>query len=133
MHQTKQSNTLSAHTKKCISYVHSSRITPRCRSCPLLYFSRAGGYLSPFCICLLACFVFWAGSLPSCLGNPGYPLSACAPSGPREYTKVSAIKPLKSMPLAVKLCCITHLYLYTLVFVCVTVCQFASNCLFLTL
>lgn len=52
-----------------------------------------GGYLSTFCICLLVCFLFRMGSVPACLGNPGYPLSASSRSdGPREYTKVSAFR-----------------------------------------
>lgn len=39
LHQTKQSNTLSAHAKKCISCVHSSRITAWRPASPPLHFS----------------------------------------------------------------------------------------------
>lgn len=98
-----------------LSHLDCVNVYPRKRP---VHFSRekieVGDYFSPSCICLLVCFLFRMGSVPACLGNPGYPLSACAASDdPRDYKGVcfQAI----SMPLAVNLCRITHLYLRTLV------------------
>lgn len=87
------------HSMNCISYIFTV-VELHLGAHPVLPFSLAQhdriggrGFLSPFCICLLVCFLFRAGSVPACWGNPGYPLSACAPSdGPREYTKVSAFR-----------------------------------------
>lgn len=71
--------------------------------------------------CQVACTLVWGTLATPFLYLPHQALE--------KTQRVSAFRPLKSMALAAKLDCITHLYLCAQGFVYIAVCHFTSNCL----